>query len=87
MSYLSDIQLDVFRFWEGATQLLPAFAHEALRLFPTHEKEAQAAHHTDSNSNEESFHYTVHVSSSFFFRALECDMSSTVAWDMSFLIV
>jgi hypothetical protein len=65
ISYLPDIQLDVFRFWESATQLLPAFAQEALRLFPTHEKDTQAANHTDSDSNEESFHYTVHVSSSF----------------------
>jgi hypothetical protein len=54
---------DVFRFWESPTQLLPAFAQEALRLFPSQEKDGQAGNHTDSN--EESCHNTVHASSSF----------------------
>jgi len=57
------ILLDVCRFWESPTQLLPAIAQEALRLFLSQEKDGQAAHHTDSN--EESYHNTFHASSSF----------------------
>jgi len=33
------ILLDVFRFWESRAQLLPTFAQEALRLFPSQEKD------------------------------------------------
>jgi hypothetical protein len=65
ISYLLGILPDVFRFWESPTQLLPAFAQEALRLFPSQKKDGQAANHTDTDSHEESCHNTVHASSSF----------------------
>ena len=40
-----------------------SFAQEALRLFPSQEKDGKPANHTDSN--EESYYNTVHASSSF----------------------
>jgi len=55
----------VFRFWESATQLLPAFVQKALRLFPTHKKDDRTGNRTGSDSNEESSDNTVHASISF----------------------
>jgi len=66
---LLGILLDVFRFWEIPTQLLPAFAQEALRFFPSREKDDQASNHTDTDSHKESCHNSVHASSSFLFRS------------------
>src|SRR6266849_2587073 len=63
ISNLLGILLHVFRFWESATHLLQAFAQEALRLVPTHEKDDQTGNHTDSN--KESCDKTIHASISF----------------------
>jgi hypothetical protein len=62
---LLGILLDVFRFWESATQLLPVFPQETLRLFSTHKKDDRAGNHTGPDSNEESSDNTVHASISF----------------------
>jgi len=93
ISYLLGTLLDVFRCWERATQLLPAFVQKALRLFPRIRRTTEPVTAPAPTPMRSPLTTRFMLPSPFCAFALECDLSSqhcccsTSDEDMSLLIL